>query len=152
MLKLKFYHLHMGHPGATDYTLAGIHAAFAEALNLRYVRGHARGDRGPPWMVGVTVCRLVDDAGAELARGYAFCSAKDQFCRKTGRMIAEGRARMRLDRRMRKGADNCHSVTRRIATEFHAACSEHDAKFHAAESFPMGDPGSPLHEDGSPQT
>lgn len=45
---------------------------------------------------GLTVCEIVD--GEEIvARGFAFCSSKDQFCRKTGRMISLGRALKSLE-------------------------------------------------------
>ncbi len=40
---------------------------------------------------GLTVCEIVDN-GEVLARGFAFCSSKDQFNRKVGRQISLGRA------------------------------------------------------------
>ena len=48
---------------------------------------------GYPMVKGATICQFTDDTGIVLATGYAFCSTKDQFCRRIGRQIAEGRAR-----------------------------------------------------------
>ena len=71
--------------------------AFIDAQILLAFRAGQIRSYGPsawlPAASGVTVCVLYDDAGQEVGRGYAFCSAKDQFCRCTGRRIAEGRAR-----------------------------------------------------------
>ena len=44
----------------------------------------------------VTVCHLEDEDGEIVAEGMAFCSLKDQFSRKKGRLISEGRARKAL--------------------------------------------------------
>lgn len=45
----------------------------------------------------VTSCLILDDSGELLARGLAFCSFKDQPCKRRGRMIAEGRAMKAVD-------------------------------------------------------
>jgi hypothetical protein len=47
-----------------------------------------------------TLCVIFDDDGKELARGYAFCSALDQFSRPIGRRISLNRARRDLARNM----------------------------------------------------
>lgn len=39
----------------------------------------------------VTICDLTDDDGRRV-RGYAFCSARDNFCKARGRKISRGRA------------------------------------------------------------
>ena len=71
--------------------------AFVDTQVLRAFRmGQIRSYGPSAWLpaaCGVTICTIHDDAGEEIGRGYAFCSAKDQFCRRTGRRIAEGRAR-----------------------------------------------------------
>jgi len=47
---------------------------------------------------GLTVCEIVDH-DVILARGFAFCSSRDQFCRKTGRQVSLGRALKDLARK-----------------------------------------------------
>lgn len=55
---------------------------------------------GPSKVRAVTVCTCsghLPHAGGEVTvTGYAFCSMKDSFCKKTGRSIAEGRALKRM--------------------------------------------------------
>ena len=46
----------------------------------------------------VTVCRLRSDEG-EYGYGWAICSDADNPCKRTGRAIAEGRARAALERK-----------------------------------------------------
>jgi len=57
------------------------------------------------WPNAITRCDLVEQldtkagekpAWAILAVGWAICSSRDQFSRKKGRLIAEGRARRKL--------------------------------------------------------
>jgi len=40
----------------------------------------------------ITCCNLEEEKFNVVATGYAICSPKDNFCRKRGRDIAEGRA------------------------------------------------------------
>ena len=40
----------------------------------------------------MTVCRIIDEKGNVLGEGVAFCSEKDQFVKKIGRVKAMGRA------------------------------------------------------------
>ena len=47
----------------------------------------------------VTICRLRSDDGA-YGYGWAICSDADNPCKRTGRAIAEGRARAALQRRL----------------------------------------------------
>lgn len=92
-MKTTFYHMHIDHPKATKFTRAGITQAYADAMARRQVRGHALADHVPS-LRGVTVCVVYSEDGVtELRRGFAFCSWNDQFCRRTGRLIAQGRAR-----------------------------------------------------------
>ena len=56
----------------------------------------------PQKITACTICVIEDDSRNEIARGYAFCSSADQFSRKRGRQIAEGRA-MKMARQ--KGVD-----------------------------------------------
>lgn len=44
-----------------------------------------------------TRCLIEDKEGNAIAVGYSFCSPKDQFSRKLGRQIAQGRALRRLE-------------------------------------------------------
>lgn len=77
----------------TDLTLE-----IAEAANLalasgqirRYHNGHLPARFAPR----MTVCTIHD--GEVEVQGYAFCSWDDNFSRRIGRQIAEGRARVRL--------------------------------------------------------
>jgi hypothetical protein len=51
-------------------------------------------DFTPQTRGGMTICRLLTDA--EQFVGYAYCSNKDNFCYKTGRILAFERARKAL--------------------------------------------------------
>jgi hypothetical protein len=53
---------------------------------------------------GVTIAYQVWDAVGQIAVGFAACSKKDTFCRKTGRLIAKGRLELQSqpDNRRRK--------------------------------------------------
>ena len=81
----------------------GVHMDFADGPPA---------EAGFPLIHGATVCRILDDSGVELARGYAFCSIKDQFCKRTGRGIAEERAQHALNKsRKRSDAKSIWSTT-----------------------------------------
>ena len=49
-----------------------------------------------PKATAVTICHLEDTSHNRLATGYSFCSNSDQFSKKRGRTISEGRARKQL--------------------------------------------------------
>jgi len=51
-------------------------------------------------IIGATVCVLEGEELTELARGYALCSVNDQYSRRKGRLISEGRALKSLRRRL----------------------------------------------------
>lgn len=99
MLKAKFHHAHLSQPvrlwPSAQEAFDHIMDIYQKAMD----EGHARlyKDNELPQLSGATVCHLVDDKDVRLATGYSFCSAKDQFCKRTGRLIAEGRARKRLE-------------------------------------------------------
>ena len=54
-----------------------------------------------PLVNGVTMCVIEDENRTEMARGYAFCSENDNFCKREGRNKALGRAVQYL---IRKGS------------------------------------------------
>ena len=109
-MKVVFEHYHHGNerswwPVMREARAAGqlgTHAMFARALF-----GDVPGEEaGWPLILGATVCRILDDSGEELAKGYAFCSVKDQFCKRTGRGIAEERAWQALEQFWEAVADS----------------------------------------------
>jgi len=77
------------------------HLRLAAAVLWAVTHGQIKQHRG--WLASAaqassafTLCILEDDDGNEVARGYAFCGDKEQFCRATGRSIALGRAEAAL--------------------------------------------------------
>lgn len=105
-MKIKFHHLQKPRVTGRGYTQE--HVDFQQALNLCLDRARRHGQigyyRGPYVLeerarqaVAVTACYIYDEqTGVHVASGHAFCGPGDQFCRKTGRTIAEGRARKEL--------------------------------------------------------
>jgi len=91
--RITYQHSHLNGKGGMSHDLIEIIDA---AIECEDVRLHAKWDIVPGIMLmsrvqGFTVCTIEVD-GTEVSRGYALCSREDQFCRKTGRKIAFGRA------------------------------------------------------------
>ena len=91
-MRTRFHHIHLNDPRRTDATSV-IYNVFGEACKWGAVKRHYHGIA--PDLCGVTVCEIKEDDEV-LSVGYAFCSSADQFSRKKGRAIAEGRARANL--------------------------------------------------------
>ena len=96
----RFIHAHyLDTDRAADYyrTLGVIQEAWEDADAQGQVKSNINVPLSDP-PSGVTVCILEsdDEEHAELARGYSFCSALDQFSKRRGRQISEGRARKAL--------------------------------------------------------
>ena len=90
-MKIKFHHRKPDNP-STDLPLQ---LALHHANELGQIQRHNK-SLELPTAVAATMCYFEDDDRNRLAVGYAFCSQKDQFSKKRGRMIAEGRARKQL--------------------------------------------------------
>ena len=76
-----------------------IHTVLVEAKDAGQIKMHGGFDSlevALPAVRSATVCQIVNDDGLVQATGYAFCSIKDQFCRRTGRLLAEERAQKML--------------------------------------------------------
>lgn len=102
-MNFRFYHFRNDEASAK----AGTHdSRFEVKLNESIDRAHKmnqinllrqRGNKGVDSINlksihNFTVCVIEDENRNEIARGYAFCSNKDQFSKKFGRMVAKGRA------------------------------------------------------------
>lgn len=92
-----YAHIRIKEPADATDTLKAKYPALLEKLQEMAIAcgslaHHLRRDRPP---VAVTVCRVTDPiSGSPSVTGFglAFCSAKDNFCRETGRMLAYSRA------------------------------------------------------------
>lgn len=70
----------------------------ADITELAFVEGQCRAHAlRMPEIKAATVCYLLDDENRVVSRGYSLCSTKDQFEKRKGRLIAEGRARKALE-------------------------------------------------------
>lgn len=79
-----------------DSVIREIHRLWVSATNARQIKWY-NGTREIARPLAATVCTIVVPNDKEpdfpyVARGYAFCSANDQFSRKKGRAISYGRA------------------------------------------------------------
>lgn len=71
--------------------LTRLNAAIVDALSTGQIRRHARtGYIGATMSDAFTICVVETEKGS--FTGYAFCGYKEQFSRKVGRAIAQGRA------------------------------------------------------------
>jgi len=71
---------------------------YLKLLGRVITEAYANGARPPEkfWRLhAVTTCEIMQD-DMVVAVGYSFCSGKDQFGKKKGRMISEARATKRL--------------------------------------------------------
>lgn len=93
---MKFYYHHVRtdvdyQPNAKDLIVE----LFTQAFEEGQISAYAPVSRKPrkkmiAFPVAATVCEVVE--GDMKARGYAFCSTRDHFSKKRGRMVARGRA------------------------------------------------------------
>ena len=88
-MKTRFHHIHIDQPHANGDTWDKIFNLWYKAEKWGCVKRHY--NHKFPNIRGVTTCEIQKD-DETLSVGYAFCSSADQFSRKKGRAIAEGRA------------------------------------------------------------
>lgn len=70
----------------------GLHTRFEHCRNYR--TGNLRGGEILPLdpRGGTTICYLEDEENNVLSRGYATCSKTEQYNKRIGRLISQGRA------------------------------------------------------------
>lgn len=105
-MKVRYFHCRAPELDESTDTLDAEEILFVkrleEAVEDATKRGQIKEHRRPRFFDNIdlidafTMAVIEDDDRNELARGYAFCGPGDQFCRKTGRMIALNRAKAEL--------------------------------------------------------
>lgn len=88
-MKTRFYHF-------SDSL--SVYDAFVLAQTKNIIKTHAV-NKIPPLLSTATRCEIRDDDGNFISEGFAFCSKNDQFSKRLGRRISEGRATKEIRRR-----------------------------------------------------
>lgn len=93
---IHYRHLRAGQPDFNDLRNDCVQHARLHGQ----IRRHCRGRDSVWFCSAVTVCEIYELPGDASPRavGYAFCSHLDQFSRKLGRQISEGRAKKMLEK------------------------------------------------------
>jgi len=88
--KYKLFYTHI-RPDIYSGTRWEMENLLEKAIALKQVKCHAV--QLYPIICGATICEVKDcDSDRILVRGYAFCSDRDNFCKRIGRNISKQRA------------------------------------------------------------